>query len=47
MALTFFLVYALNHKKTAELQVAKEEMLAKQVANNEIAVGDEATSAQE
>lgn len=47
MALTFFLVYALNHKKTAELQVAKEEMLAKQVANNEIAVGDEATSTQE
>ncbi|MBO6280570.1 MAG: MFS transporter [Bacilli bacterium] len=42
MALVFFFVYALNHKKTAELQVAKEELLAKQVANNEITIGEEA-----
>ncbi len=43
MSLVFFLLYGLNHKKTAELQVAKEKMLAEQVANNEIAIGEEAT----
>ena len=44
MSLVFFLVYGLNHKKTAELQEAKEKMLAEQVANNEILVGENATS---
>lgn len=43
MALVFFLIYGLSHKKTAELQVAKEKMLAEQVANNEIVVGENAT----
>ncbi|MBQ9265763.1 MAG: MFS transporter [Bacilli bacterium] len=43
MAIVFFLVYGLSHKKTAELQEAKEKMLAEQVANNEIAIGAEAT----
>ena len=44
MSLVFFLVYGLNHRKTAELQDAKEKMLAEQIANNEIAVGENATS---
>jgi len=43
MALVLFLVYGLNHKKTAELQVAKERLLAEQAANNEIAIGENAT----
>ena len=41
MAIVLFLVYGLSHKKTAELQQAKEQMLAQQVANNEIVVGEE------
>ncbi|MBO4623699.1 MAG: MFS transporter [Bacilli bacterium] len=40
MAAVFFFVYALNHKKTAELQVEKEKMLARQVENNEIVLGE-------
>lgn len=40
MAVVLFLVYGLNRKKTAELQQKKEEMLAQQVANNEIVVGE-------
>ncbi len=38
MAVVLFLVYALNHRKTKELQEAKEKMLAEQVANNEIII---------
>ena len=40
MAVVLLVVYGLSHKKTAELQVEKEKMLAEQVANNEIVVGD-------
>lgn len=40
MALVLFVVYALNKKKTKELQEAKEKMLAEQVANNEIFIGE-------
>ncbi len=42
MAVVLFLLYGLSKKKTEELQVAKAEMLEKQIANNEIAVGEEA-----
>ena len=38
IALALFIVYALNKKKTIELQEAKEKMLAKQVENNEIII---------
>lgn len=43
MALVLFLVYGLNKKKTEELQVEKEALLAKQAKNNEIAIGISAT----
>ena len=46
MALVLFLLYGLNHKKTAQLQVEKEKLLAEQVANNEISVGGETGEAQ-
>lgn len=44
MGLIMLLLYGLNKKKTDELQVAKKEMLAKQIENDEIAVGEEATT---
>ena len=40
MSVVLFIIYGLNHKKTAELQVEKEKMLARQVENNEIVVGE-------
>ena len=40
MGVVLFLIYALNHKKTEELQVEKEQMLARQVENNEIVLGE-------
>ncbi len=39
MGLTLLFLYGLSKKKTEELQVQKEELLAKQVANNEITIG--------
>lgn len=42
MAVVLFIIYGLNHKKTAELQEEKEKMLARQVENNEIIVGENA-----
>ena len=39
MAVVLFVIYGLNHHKTAELQVEKEKMIAKQVENNEIVLG--------
>lgn len=44
MAVVLFIIYGLNHRKTAELQVEKEKMLAKQVENNEILVGEDSTT---
>ena len=41
MGLVMLLIYGLSKKKTEELQVQKAEMLAKQVENNEIAIGSE------
>ncbi|MCR5492006.1 MAG: glycoside-pentoside-hexuronide (GPH):cation symporter [Bacilli bacterium] len=41
MGLVMLLLYSLSKKKTEELQTAKAEMLAAQVANNEISVGGE------
>ena len=38
MAVVLAVIYGLNHRKTAELQVEKEKMLARQVENNEIVV---------
>ena len=43
MGVIMLLVYALSKKKTEDLQVAKNDMLAKQIANNEIEVGENAT----
>ena len=43
MGVIMLLVYALSKKKTEELQDAKKEMLAEQIANNEIEVGENAT----
>lgn len=43
MGLVLFLVYGLNHKKTAELQVAKEKILREQAENHEIDIGVNAT----
>lgn len=43
MGLFMLILYALNKKKTASLQDAKKEMLAKQIENNEIDVGVSAT----
>lgn len=40
MGIVLFLVYGLNKKKTEELQVEKEKLLAKQAANNEIQIGE-------
>ncbi len=42
MGLVLLLLYGLNKKKTEELQGKKEELLAKQVANNEITIGENA-----
>ncbi len=39
MGLFMLVIYGLSKKKTDELQVAKAEMLEKQIANNEIEVG--------
>ena len=41
MGLAMLLIYGLSKKKTEDLQVQKAEMLAKQVENNEIAIGSE------
>ncbi len=40
MAAVLAVIYGLNHRKTAELQVEKEKMLARQVENNEIVLGE-------
>lgn len=45
MGLVMLLLYGLSKRKTEELQVAKEKMLAEQVANNEIALGEEEAAA--
>lgn len=42
MGVIMLIVYGLSKKKTEELQDAKKEMLAQQIANNEIAVGENA-----
>lgn len=39
MALILFFLYGLNKKKTEELQVAKEALLAKQAQSNDIKIG--------
>ncbi|MCR5079070.1 MAG: MFS transporter [Bacilli bacterium] len=41
MGIVMAFLYGLSKKKTEELQEAKAEMLAKQVENNEIAIGSE------
>ena len=41
LGLILFFLYDLSKKKTEDLQVAKESLLAKQVENNEIAIGAE------
>lgn len=44
MGLVLFFLYGLNKKKTEELQVEKEALLAKQVANKEISIGVDASA---
>jgi Na+/serine symporter len=43
MGLVLLLIYGLSKKKTEELQVKKEEILRKQVENNEIEIGQNVT----
>ena len=43
MGLAMFLIYGLSKKKTEELQVEKEAILKRQVENNEINIGVDAT----
>ncbi len=43
MGVIMLLVYGLNKKKTEELQITKKKMLAKQIENDEVAVGVNAT----
>ena len=43
MGLVLLLVYGLSKKKTDELQIKKEEILRKQVENNEIEIGQNVT----
>ena len=40
LALALIFLYGLNKKKTDELQVKKEELLARQVENNEVTIGE-------
>jgi GPH family glycoside/pentoside/hexuronide:cation symporter len=43
MGLVLLVIYGLSKKKTEELQVKKEEILRKQVENNEIEIGQNVT----